>query len=74
MIFDDDDEVSQGWQRRLRELLCGQHDPLLRQALYRRVEQCIREHDDGGADHALHLRQFQLVYLLTAERGAAALS
>lgn len=69
-----DDDVWDRLQWRIHELLRLETDPLLREALYRRSETCIREYGDADDSfRAARLRQFQLAYLLSAERGPLSL-
>ncbi len=70
-----DDDVWDRLQWRIHDMLRLENDPLLREALYRQGEVCIREY--GDADDGFRnarLRHFQLAYLSSAERGPLALS
>ena len=70
-----EDDVWDRLQRRMRDLLLLERDPLMREALYRQGEHCIRACGDADIGfRSTRLRHFQLAFLLSAERGGLALS
>lgn len=60
------------WERvqwQLRDMLVQEDDPLLREALYRHGEHCIRcSGADGERFRERRLKQLQVTYLMAAER------
>lgn len=70
-----EDDVWDHLQWRMRDMLLLESDPLLREALYRQGEHCIRACGDGDTGYrTIRLRQFQLAYLMSAPRGELALN